>query len=118
MLGSYLISFHWLFQEDTSILILQEENLQENLKQFPANQLLVLRSEAFFADPAGVTEQVWRFLGVKPKPQQHQRASNRGLGEASQVPPSTRAWLEQQLQEERAVMEEWLARLGPHAQPT
>ena len=85
---------------------------------FPANQMLALRSEAFFADPADVTEQVWRFLGVKPKPLQHLRASNRGLGEASQVAPSTRAWLEQQLQGERAVMEEWLARLGPRAQPT
>jgi len=92
--------------------------LERYAAQFPANQILALRSEAFFADPAGVTEQVWRFLGVKPKPLQNLQASNRGLGEASQVPPSTRAWLEQQLQGERQVMEEWLARLGPHAQLT
>ena len=92
--------------------------LERYIRVFPANQLLVLRSETFFADPVGVTELAWRFLGLKPQPLKQLRASNQGLGESSNVQPNVRDWLEAQLAGERQVMEQWLTRLGPHGEAT
>ena len=83
---------------------------------FPPNQLLLLRSEAFFADPAGTTALVWRFLGLEPEPLGPVQAANSGHGEAAGVPATVRALLEEELAGERAVMEQWLQRLGPHGQ--
>jgi hypothetical protein len=76
--------------------------------------LLALRSEAFFADPVGITALVWRFLGLQTEPLQQLRVSNQGKDEANCVGAATRAWLQEQLDGERQVMEQWLTRLGPH----
>ena len=94
------------------------QQLDRYAQLFPAHQLLVLRSERFFADPVGCTETVWRFLGVQPQPLQAVRASNQGRGEAAQVGPEIRAALEAQLSGERDTMERWLRQAGPHGQPT
>ena len=81
---------------------------------FPAEQLLVLRSEAFFADPAGTTTQVWRFLGLEPEPLGSVQAANQGAGEAAGVAEAVLRQLEKALAGEREVMEQWLQRYGPH----
>ena len=84
---------------------------------FPPHQLLLLRSEAFFADPAGTAALVWRFLGLDPEPLGPVQAANSGQGEAAALPAGVREQLEEALAGERAVMEQWLQRLGPHGQP-
>jgi hypothetical protein len=83
---------------------------------FPTNQLLLLRSETFFSDPAGTAALAWRFLGLEPEPLGPVQAANRGHGEAAAIPASVRVHLEKELAGERTVMEQWLKRLGPHAQ--
>jgi len=42
------------------------EQIERYLALFPASQLLVLESEAFYSDPVAVTRRVWSFLGVHP----------------------------------------------------
>jgi hypothetical protein len=37
-------------------------------RRFPAEQILLLRSEALAADPEGTVQAVWRFLGLPPGP--------------------------------------------------
>lgn len=37
-------------------------------RRFPAEQILLLRSEALAADPEGTVQSVWRFLGLPPGP--------------------------------------------------
>jgi hypothetical protein len=91
--------------------------LERYARLFPAEQLLVLRSEAFFADPADTTALVWRFLGLEPEPLGPVQAANSGHGEAAAVPANVRARLEAELAGERAVMEQWLQQLGPHGHP-
>ena len=90
------------------------QQLERYAARFSANQLLALRSEAFFADPVGITALVWRFLGLQTEPLQQLRVSNQGKGEANCVGEATRAWLQEQLDGERQVMEQWLTRMGPH----
>jgi hypothetical protein len=91
--------------------------LERYARLFPGEQLLVLRSETFFFNPQAVTDQVWRFLGLKPHPLTTLRPANQGRGEAAGVSPATRGQLEELLAGERSVMEHWLARQGPHGQP-
>ncbi len=87
--------------------------LDRYARLFPANQLLVLRSERFFADPVSTTETVWRFLGLRPEPLQQVQIRNQGQGEASDVPHEIRETLERTLSGEREVMNQWLQRNGP-----
>ena len=47
---------------------LYAEQIQQVLRFYPREQLLVLRSEDFFADPAEAYAQVQRFLGLDPQP--------------------------------------------------
>lgn len=77
--------------------------------RFPPGQLLVLRSEALFADPQRVWRQVLAFLDLEPLPLPLEAAAlraNAGGGEAAAVPAAVRqrlraaleptyAWLEQ-----------------------
>ena len=90
--------------------------LERYARLFPPEQLLVLRSESFFADPQAVSDQVWRFLGLKPHTLTNLRPANQGLGEAAGVDGSIRELLEERLAGERSVMEHWLTRQGPHGQ--
>jgi hypothetical protein len=91
------------------------QQLERYAQLFPKDQLLVLRSEDFFANPVNTTATVWRFLGLRPKPLQRLRASNQGKGEATTVPPEIREALECKLSNERAIMNEWLERNGPQS---
>ena len=67
------------------------EQLQRYEALFPADQLLVLRSEDLFQDTARVWERILRFLGVAamPLPMTLPRA-NAGRGEADAVPDAIR----------------------------
>jgi hypothetical protein len=47
---------------------------------FPREQVLVLRSEDFYADEAGALDQVRRFLGLEPVPPSPTRHYNRSAG--------------------------------------
>ena len=89
--------------------------LQRYVQHFPKQQLLVLSSEAFFADPTGTTQQVWRFLGLEPAPLSAQPILNQGLGEAAAVSAEERQQLEGLLNGERNVVKHWLASHGPEA---
>jgi hypothetical protein len=40
--------------------------LRRWLDHYPADRLLVLRSESFFASPQEHLDRVWRFLGLRP----------------------------------------------------
>jgi hypothetical protein len=42
------------------------DQLRRWTEHFPRSQLLVIQSERFFRDPAGVTAEVHRFLGLRP----------------------------------------------------
>ena len=66
---------------------------------FPAEQLLVLRSEDLFEQPQTVWDRVLRFLELDPVslPELAQPA-NAGLGEAAHVPAAVRLRLREQLQ--------------------
>ena len=63
-----------------------EQQIPQWLAAFPAAQLLVLRSEDLFEQPAVVWERLLQFLGLSsfPLPHLHQPA-NSGRGEANQV---------------------------------
>ena len=74
------------------------EQLDRYRELFPDQQLLVLKSEAFFADPATTWKQIEGFLGIPPAPCPTCPApANAGRGEADSVPESIRAQLRQQL---------------------
>jgi hypothetical protein len=62
--------------------------LQRWEKEFPAERFLVVRSEDFFADPAGVTDDVSRFLGLEPHPGPLPKPRNRATYEPMR--PETR----------------------------
>jgi hypothetical protein len=54
------------------------EQLQRWMGHFPRSQLFVLQSEALFRDPAGMSEQVYRFLGLAPHRLAHYKPFYRG----------------------------------------
>lgn len=94
-----------------------DEQLERYGRWCRPEQLLVLRSESFFANPQAVTQRVWRFLKLKPPTGLQQGfppagapspIANQGLGEASGVSPAIRQRLEAELQQERTTMELWL----------
>lgn len=66
---------------------------------FPAEQLLILRSEDLFTDPQPLWQRLLAFLGLEPLPLPPQLpVENAGRGEALAVDPQLRRWLRQQLQ--------------------
>jgi hypothetical protein len=88
------------------------EQLLRLERLFPADQLLVLRSEALFEQPEPTWQQVLAFLELEamPLPAMLQPA-NAGRGEAAAVPAAVRQQLRQQLASTYA----WLAsRYGTH----
>ena len=71
-----------------------EQQIPQWLAAFPAEQLLVLRSEDLFEKPAVVWEQLLHFLDLKHSPIPHLRQpANSGRGEANQVSVDLRARL-------------------------
>ena len=75
-----------------------EQQIPHWLKIFPAHQLLVLRSEDLFEQPATVWEQLLQFLGLKVFPVPHLRQpANSGRGEADNVSVDVRARLRSEL---------------------
>jgi hypothetical protein len=72
---------------------------------FPAEQLLILRSEDFFSDPAPLWRQLLAFLELEPVPLPAQLPlENAGQGEARRVDPALRQWLRRQLEPTYAAM--------------
>ncbi len=65
---------------------------------FPPEQLLILRSEDLFTDPASIWQRLQSFLGLTPVPWAGELPrANAGSGEQATVPPQLRAWLREQL---------------------
>jgi hypothetical protein len=76
-----------------------EEQLARYLRFFPRAQLLILRSEDFFADPRPAWRAVQEFLGVRPvTPCKPSHRRNAGSGEAAAVSRRFRDGLRQRLQ--------------------
>jgi hypothetical protein len=75
---------------------------------FPRHQLLVLRSEDMFTDPAGVYRQLTGFLGLQPDPRRRFEARNRVTYSA--MAPSTRAGLVAYFSDPNRALEEQLGR--------
>ena len=75
-----------------------EQQLQRLESLFPAEQLLVLRSEDLFAQPERAWQQVLAFLELEPMPLPAlPQPANAGHGEAAAVPAAVRVQLRQQL---------------------
>ncbi len=55
-----------------------KEQIDRWLKYFSKDQLLIIQSEKFFADPVGVTTTVHSFLGVEPISPKDTRPKNKG----------------------------------------
>lgn len=71
-----------------------EAQLARYLAHFPASQLLVLKAEDLFADPAAVWRRVLGFLELEPTEWSGPApVENAGRGEAAAVSPETRAKL-------------------------
>ena len=82
-----------------------EQQLARYEALFPAEQLLILRSEDFFSDPGPLWRQLLAFLeleAVSLPPQLP--VENAGQGEACGVDPALRRWLRQQLEPTYAAM--------------
>ena len=76
-----------------------EQQLPRFEALFPAEQLLVLRSEDLFAQPVRVWGQVLTFLELEPLPLPPlAQPANAGQGEAAKVPQMLRQALREQLQ--------------------
>jgi len=93
------------------------EQLERYSRWCEPEQLLVVRSESFFANPQAVTQRVWQFLNLKPPTKNPSPShppgapgpiANQGQGEASGVPTAVRQRLAAELQQERQEMESWL----------
>ena len=70
---------------------LYAEQLERWLQHFPREQLLVLQSERFFADPAGGYRRIVHFLGLPDHELDEYEAVN--VGSYSEMDPATRAKL-------------------------
>ena len=74
------------------------EQLDRYLRLFPQEQLLVLQSERFFADPPETWRRIERFIGLRPAPCPATRPKfNAGHGEAAAVAEAIRTDLRHQL---------------------
>ena len=74
-----------------------EQQLARVQALFPAEQLLVLSSEALFATPEPLWQQLLVFLELEPMACPPLLAANAGRGEAGQVPENVRQKLRDQL---------------------
>lgn len=70
------------------------EQIERLHNHFPHTQVLVVQSEALFADPHGELSRVWDFLGVSQVRLSGLRAMKAGPGERT-LPPDMAAFLEQ-----------------------
>ena len=74
------------------------DQLDRYLRLFPQEQLLVLQSESFFADPTETWRTIERFVGLTPAPCPATKPKfNAGHGEAAAVTDAIRTDLRQQL---------------------
>jgi hypothetical protein len=78
---------------------------------FPAEQILCLRSEDLFADPAATLGQVAAFLNLSPFDPSSFRALN--TGDYDNPPPDVRDWLNSRLAASQTSL---IGMLGPHFQ--
>ncbi len=67
------------------------EHLERWLRVFPRDQMLVLRSEDFFADPQPIFAHTLEFLGLPPGGPDEFRKAN--ASSRSALEPATRGWL-------------------------
>jgi hypothetical protein len=81
----------------------QLERWQESFRR---EQFLILRSEDFFADPAGTVAEACAFLGLEPHPGPLPAPMNRATYE--QIRPETRRRLQQTFAEPNRRLEEYL----------
>ncbi|HEU4753558.1 MAG TPA: sulfotransferase domain-containing protein [Armatimonadota bacterium] len=70
------------------------EQLERWLARFPREQLLILNSERFYADPAAATEQACRFLGLPPPAQAEYPRHNPGSYRGGMEPATRRRLLD------------------------
>jgi hypothetical protein len=87
---------------------LYAEQLERWLALFPREQLLVLRSEDFFAQPAQIYDEVLDFIGVRPW--QNKRFRHRNKASYAPIDPALRAELEERYAEPNARLAELLGR--------
>jgi hypothetical protein len=83
-----------------------EQQLPRYMERFSANQLLLLRSEDLFQQPAMVWRQLLLFLSLDCQPLPPMAAANRGGGEEKTVPRSVQNWIRDQLEPTYRVMEQ------------
>ena len=69
-----------------------DEQLKRWLQYYPREQILLLKSEDLFANPAPVVWQVFRFLGVDPDADIKYDGKNEG--KPGNIRAETRAWLQ------------------------
>jgi hypothetical protein len=84
------------------------EQLEAWWEHFPPRQLLVLRSEDMFAEPAAVYRQAAAFLGLEPDPRRTFAARNRV--DYDTMAPATRAELRASFAEPNRALEQRLGR--------
>jgi hypothetical protein len=83
--------------------------LQNWLRHFPREQLLVLRSEDMFADPQGAFDDVCAFLGLPVNPLQAERQFN-GSSSTGAMDPAVRRELVEHFAPLNAALESFLGR--------
>ncbi|HEX7004634.1 MAG TPA: sulfotransferase domain-containing protein [Trueperaceae bacterium] len=72
------------------------EHLEGWYRYFPRERLLVLQTEELAANPEGVLEKVWEFLGVPPhRPKRFERHNSAPQGKRAGMAPATRKRLEE-----------------------
>ncbi|MGN6611756.1 MAG: sulfotransferase [Angustibacter sp.] len=103
--GYYSRSHDWYSYRDRGIYLPQ---LQRWSEQFPAEQLLVLRSEDFYLDPAAQYDRVVSFLGLAPFALQGAERWN--YRPAAGMSDSTRQELEEFYAPHNAALEDYLGR--------
>jgi hypothetical protein len=70
------------------------EQLQRLYRQVPPGRVLLLQSEAMFADPGAELARVWRFLGLAPHRLGEAPVFKAGGHRQEEMPAPVRAWLE------------------------
>lgn len=84
-----------------------EQQLARYEALFPADQLLILRSEDLFTDPQPLWRRLLAFLGLQDAPLPARLpVENPGQGEADGVDPQLRSWLRDQLEPTYVLMEQ------------
>lgn len=83
-----------------------EQQLDRYEALFPAEQLLVLKSEDLFTDPEAIWERLLCFLALDPMPLPQLLPANSGHGEAAGVSPLLRQQLRRELAATATAMRE------------